>query len=81
MPEDVRRNEKCVYFFHLQLRSCNFFFIWYLSHGTKCAGIIAGGNNDNCGVGIAYNAKIAGKEKQNFKGGRAVCPLHSGVFK
>ncbi|PFX28201.1 Proprotein convertase subtilisin/kexin type 6 [Stylophora pistillata] len=29
------------------------------SHGTKCAGIIAGGNNNNCGVGAAYNANIS----------------------
>ncbi|XP_078354915.1 uncharacterized protein LOC144639494 isoform X2 [Oculina patagonica] len=30
------------------------------SHGTNCAGIIAGGNNSNCGVGIAFGAQIAG---------------------
>ena len=30
------------------------------SHGTQCAGIIAGENNRRCGVGLAYNAKIAG---------------------
>lgn len=29
------------------------------SHGTNCAGIIAGENNSNCGVGIAYNVGIA----------------------
>ncbi|XP_066023915.1 uncharacterized protein [Pocillopora verrucosa] len=29
------------------------------SHGTTCAGIIAGGNNRNCGVGISYNANIS----------------------
>ncbi|KAJ7358829.1 hypothetical protein OS493_020664 [Desmophyllum pertusum] len=29
------------------------------SHGTKCAGIIAGGNNQKCGVGIAYDAQIS----------------------
>ncbi|CAH3171145.1 unnamed protein product [Porites lobata] len=30
-------------------------------HGNKCAGVIAGASNNNlCGVGLAYNAKIAG---------------------
>ena len=33
----------------------------YYSHGTNCAGIIAGGDNNNCGVGIAYDAQIASK--------------------
>lgn len=32
------------------------------SHGTNCAGIIAGEYNGNCGVGIAFNAQIASKE-------------------
>ena len=31
------------------------------SHGNNCAGIIAGvANNSRCGMGLAYNAKIAG---------------------
>lgn len=31
------------------------------SHGTKCAGVIAmKANNELCGTGIAYNAKVAG---------------------
>ena len=31
-------------------------------HGTKCAGIVAmSRNNSQCGVGVAYHAKIAGK--------------------
>ncbi|KAH7107624.1 peptidase S8/S53 domain-containing protein [Auriculariales sp. MPI-PUGE-AT-0066] len=29
-------------------------------HGTRCAGEIAAGKNDVCGVGIAYESKIAG---------------------
>lgn len=29
-------------------------------HGTRCAGEVAAGVNDACGVGVAYNAKIAG---------------------
>ena len=29
-------------------------------HGTACAGIIASAKNKVCGVGIAYNSKIAG---------------------
>ncbi|CAH3190442.1 unnamed protein product [Porites lobata] len=33
-------------------------------HGNNCAGVIAGvANNNLCGVGIAYNAQIAGLEK------------------
>lgn len=31
-------------------------------HGTNCAGVVAmGRNNSQCGVGVAYHAKIAGK--------------------
>jgi kexin len=29
-------------------------------HGTRCAGEVAAGKNDFCGLGVAYNAKIAG---------------------
>lgn len=29
-------------------------------HGTRCAGQIAAVKNDVCGVGIAYNSKVAG---------------------
>ena len=37
-------------------------FVILCSHGNRCAGIIAGvANNNRCGVGLAYNAKIAGK--------------------
>lgn len=31
-------------------------------HGTKCAGVIVmKANNQKCGVGIAYDAKVGGK--------------------
>jgi len=30
------------------------------THGTRCAGEIAAAKNDNCGVGLAYEAGIAG---------------------
>jgi kexin len=30
------------------------------THGTRCAGEIAAGKNEACGVGIAYESKIAG---------------------
>jgi kexin len=30
------------------------------THGTRCAGEIAAGKNDYCGVGLAYDSKIAG---------------------
>lgn len=29
-------------------------------HGTRCAGQIAAVKNNVCGVGIAYNSKVAG---------------------
>ncbi|KAJ7766898.1 peptidase S8/S53 domain-containing protein [Mycena metata] len=29
-------------------------------HGTRCAGQIAAGKNNACGIGIAYNSKVAG---------------------
>ncbi|CAH3169819.1 unnamed protein product [Porites lobata] len=36
-------------------------------HGSKCAGIIAAkGNNGFCGVGLAYNARIGGKNRSIF---------------
>lgn len=34
---------------------------WFNSHGTRCAGEIAAArDNDVCGVGVAYNSKVAG---------------------
>ncbi|CAF1401090.1 unnamed protein product [Adineta ricciae] len=34
---------------------------WFNSHGTRCAGEIAAARDNNiCGVGVAYNSKIAG---------------------
>ena len=36
------------------------------SHGTSCAGIIAGRKGTDCGVGIAYNAQISGKIRALF---------------
>lgn len=31
------------------------------SHGTRCAGeVSAAANNNICGVGVAYNSKVAG---------------------
>ena len=37
-------------------------FNFFARHGNSCAGVIAGvANNGLCGVGLAYNAKIAGK--------------------
>ena len=31
------------------------------SHGTNCAGIIAGEDNAICGVGVAFEAQISSK--------------------
>lgn len=37
-------------------------FIFLCSHGTRCAGeVSAAANNNICGVGVAYNSKVAGK--------------------
>ncbi|KAJ7398679.1 Neuroendocrine convertase 2 [Pitangus sulphuratus] len=34
---------------------------WSSSHGTRCAGeVSAAANNNICGVGVAYNSKVAG---------------------
>lgn len=36
-------------------------FDLFSRHGNNCAGVIAGvANNKLCGVGLAYNAQIAG---------------------
>ena len=41
-----------------------FFFLFFFavtSHGTRCAGeVSAAANNNICGVGVAYNSKVAG---------------------
>ena len=43
--------------FHKQLPTPS---LWDDSHGTRCAGEIAAAKNEYCGVGVAYNAKVAG---------------------
>lgn len=38
------------------------FHLSFDRHGTRCAGEVAAvANNDICGVGVAYNAKIGGE--------------------
>ncbi|KAG0270293.1 pheromone processing endoprotease [Linnemannia exigua] len=34
--------------------------LWNDDHGTRCAGEIASAKNDLCGVGVAWDAKVAG---------------------
>ncbi|KAK3838141.1 MAG: kexin-like protease [Linnemannia gamsii] len=34
--------------------------LWDDNHGTRCAGEIASAKNDLCGVGVAWDAKVAG---------------------
>ncbi|KAF9299948.1 pheromone processing endoprotease [Mortierella antarctica] len=34
--------------------------LWNDDHGTRCAGEIASARNDLCGVGVAWDAKVAG---------------------
>ena len=42
-------------------------YFTFFSHGTRCAGeIVAVANNSNCGVGVAYNAKIGGNAAIGF---------------
>lgn len=39
-------------------------FAYFFRHGDKCAGVIAAVlNNSNCGVGLAFNARLGGKLK------------------
>lgn len=34
---------------------------WFNSHGTRCAGEVASKRDNNvCGVGVAYNSRVAG---------------------
>ena len=50
------------YFLCLTAHFCYYSPFCY-SHGTMCAGIIAGGyDKSDCGVGVAYDAQIASKE-------------------
>lgn len=42
--------------------SLTLFHLSFDRHGTRCAGEVAAvANNDICGVGVAYNAKIGGE--------------------
>lgn len=37
------------------------------SHGTRCAGeVSAARDNQVCGVGVAYDSKVAGKKQKQF---------------
>ncbi len=37
-------------------------FLYFFSHGTRCAGeVSAARDNQVCGVGVAYDSKVAGK--------------------
>lgn len=46
------------------INSTNLFVDGYLgSHGTRCAGeVSAARDNQVCGVGVAYDSKVAGKQ-------------------
>lgn len=40
---------------------------FHFSHGTRCAGEVAAArDNGVCGVGVAYNSKIAGRLSINM---------------
>ena len=46
----------------MSLETFNFQSCLFFSHGTRCAGEIAAARDNNiCGVGVAYNSKVAGK--------------------
>ena len=50
--------------FYFNVRSSNLqgFLFYSCSHGTRCAGEIAAKRDNNaCGVGVAYDSKIAGE--------------------
>ena len=51
-------------------------------HGSNCAGVIAAeGNNGQCGVGLAYNARIGGEINIQvvFEEKYIFCPHLSGL--
>jgi proprotein convertase subtilisin/kexin type 2 len=51
------RNLIHIYIFDIQANPLD----WFNSHGTRCAGEIAAiRDNGVCGVGVAYDSKIAG---------------------
>lgn len=44
------------------------FIFYFNSHGTRCAGEVAAArDNGICGVGVAYDSKIAGKSFPQFR--------------
>ena len=50
------------------MTSTGFLVISPHRHGNNCAGVISGvANNSFCGVGLAYDAKIAGKVLNSLK--------------
>ena len=50
---NFNQNKSCVLPRYEDPRNC---------HGTRCAGVtVMKANNEKCGVGIAYNAKVGGK--------------------
>ena len=51
------------------------------SHGTRCAGEIASKrDNGICGVGVAYDSKIAGIEKHLIKSAKKLSRYHVFAF-
>eukprot|EP00116_Pleurobrachia_bachei_P014884 sb/3475146/ len=38
-----------------------------VNHGTRCAGQVAAGRNRYCGLGVAFNARLAGIRMLNTK--------------
>ena len=37
------------------------YYVFIFRHGNRCGGVIAAAaNNNNCGVGVAFNAKLGG---------------------
>ena len=63
---DQQRPSKSAAVLHVKLTVSYLLFFsrfCHHSHGTTCAGIIAGGNNRLCGVGISYNAHISSEDE------------------
>ena len=51
-----------LYYWQMNTSCQNYFEFIHFRHGEKVAGVIAGAlNNSECGVGLAYEAKLGGR--------------------
>ena len=72
MKYDTNTHKKAVSDFQNAFCRIHLILTHSYRHGTRCAGEVAGqANNNKCGVGVAYNARIGGND----------CLMFIGVFK